>query len=72
VVNPPVLRWGGFLDTVVEGNRSVLRLADTQPVAEAVGRPRGHRYDADAIPACADPFFEERFIDRIRAIVVID
>jgi hypothetical protein len=44
----------------------------TQPAAEAVGRPRGHRLDADAIPACADPFPEERFIDGIRAIVVID
>ncbi len=65
-----VLRWGGFLDTVEEGGTGLFFDSPTpEAVADAVRRLRRERWDADAIRAHAERFSEERFIERIRAIV---
>jgi glycosyltransferase involved in cell wall biosynthesis len=65
-----VLRWGGFVDTVVDG-RTGLFFAEPEPgaiaaaVSELVGRP----WDAEEIRAHAGDYSEERFIERLRPIV---
>jgi glycosyltransferase involved in cell wall biosynthesis len=65
-----VLRWGGFLDTVQEGETGVFFETPTaEAVAAAVREARGHRWRPDDIRAHADRFSEARFIERIRAIV---
>ncbi len=65
-----VLRWGGFLDTVEEGGTGLFFDSPTpEAVADAVRRLGRQRWDADAIRAHAERFSEERFIERIRAIV---
>lgn len=68
-----VLRWGGFLDTVEEGGTGLFFDSPTaEAVADAVRRLRRHRWDTDAIRVHAERFSEERFIERIRAIVAAD
>jgi glycosyltransferase involved in cell wall biosynthesis len=65
-----VLRWGGFLDTVEEGGTGLFFDSPTpEAVADAVRRLRRQHWEADEIRAHARSFSEERFIDRIRAIV---
>lgn len=65
-----VLRWGGFLDTVEEGETGLFFESPTpEAVADAVRRLRSHGWNVDAIRAHAERFSEERFIERIRAIV---
>jgi glycosyltransferase involved in cell wall biosynthesis len=65
-----VLRWGGFLDTVREGETGVFFETPTATAISAALRDaRGERWDADAIRAHAERFAEPRFIERIRAIV---
>jgi glycosyltransferase involved in cell wall biosynthesis len=65
-----VLRWGGFLDTVEEGETGLFFDSPTPAaVVDAIQRLRRHRWDADVIRTHAAGFSEERFIDRIRAIV---
>lgn len=64
------LRWGGFLDTVVEGRNGIyFEAATPDAVADAVRRLLDERWDADTIRSCAERFSEQRFIERIRAIV---
>jgi glycosyltransferase involved in cell wall biosynthesis len=68
-----VLRWGGFLDTVEEGETGIFFDSPTpDAVADAVRRLRRHRWDAERIRAHAERFSEVRFIDRIRAIADLD
>lgn len=68
-----VLRWGGFLDTVKEGETGLFFDSPTpEAVVDAVRRLRRHRWDADAIRTHAQGFAEERFIGRIRSIVGLD
>lgn len=68
-----VLRWGGFLDTVEEGGTGLFFDSPTpDAVADAVRRLRRHRWDSDAIRVHAERFSEQRFIDRMRAIVAAD
>ncbi len=65
-----VLRWGGFLDTVTEGETGLFfDAAEPASVAGAVREARAHHWEAGAIRAHAATFAEERFISRIRAIV---
>jgi glycosyltransferase involved in cell wall biosynthesis len=67
-----VLRWGGFLDTVEEGGTGLFFDSPTpEAVVDAVRRLRRNRWDADMIRAHSQRFSEERFIERIRAIVSI-
>lgn len=64
------LRWGGFLDTVVEGETGVFfDEATPVAVADAVRRLRGIRWDEDAICAHAATYSEDRFVSRLREIV---
>ena len=65
-----VLRWGGFLDTVTEGETGLFfDAAEPASIASAVREARAHRWAPGAIRAHAAAFSEERFIARIRAIV---
>jgi glycosyltransferase involved in cell wall biosynthesis len=65
-----VLRWGGFLDTVHEGETGTFFDApDARLIADALGEARRQTWNDAAIRAHADTFSEERFITRIRAIV---
>ncbi|MDF2506428.1 MAG: glycosyl transferase family 1 [Microbacterium sp.] len=62
-----VLRWGGFLDTIVEGRTGVYFDEPTpSAVAEAVQTSRASEWDESAIRAHADLFTEEHFARRLR------
>jgi glycosyltransferase involved in cell wall biosynthesis len=65
-----VLRYGGFTDTVVEEETGVF-FDDATEVAIAGGIQRllGRPWDSEIIRSHAELFSEERFIDRLRAIV---
>lgn len=64
-----VLRWGGFLDTVVE---EVTGVFFDEPTPEAVREGLNHlskvSWNEQAIRAHADRYSEEQFIERLRAI----
>jgi glycosyltransferase involved in cell wall biosynthesis len=63
-----VLRWGGFLDTVAEGETGIFFDSPTpRAVADALRELGSHRWDAEAITTQAARFSEARFVDRIRA-----
>jgi glycosyltransferase involved in cell wall biosynthesis len=65
-----VLRWGGFLDSVVEGETGIFfDTPSPDAVADAVGTLRRNAWDADRIRSHAQGFSEARFVKRIRAIV---
>lgn len=65
-----VLRWGGFLDTVKEGETGLFfDTAEPTAIAGAIHEARSHPWDEQAIREQADAFSEARFIERIRAIV---
>lgn len=65
-----LLRWGGFLDTLVEG-RTGLFFDEPTPaaVARAVREASARRWDEQAIRAHGEAFGEQAFIDRLRALV---
>jgi glycosyltransferase involved in cell wall biosynthesis len=64
-----VLRWGGFLDTVAEGESGIFFETSTpRAVAEAVRELRAGTWDERSILAHAARFSEARFIERIRVI----
>src|SRR5439155_23220282 len=64
-----VLRWGGFLDTVVEGESGIFFERSTpRLIADAVREVRAHNWSEAAIRAHAEHFSEGRFIARMRAI----
>ena len=66
-----VLRWGGFLDTVEEGESGIFfEMPTPEAVANAVREVRAGRWHEDAIRAHAARFSEERFLERMRAIVI--
>lgn len=65
-----VLRWGGFLDTVVEGGTGLFFDTPTpEVIADAVRTLAGDTWDEAAIRSHADEFSEARFIARLRAVV---
>ena len=65
------LRWGGFLDTVIEGETGVFFAEPTsKSVAEAVRELRATSWDEKTLSRHAAGFSEARFIDRIRAIAL--
>ena len=65
-----VLRWGGFLDTVVEGESGIFFETPTaKAVANAVGELRANRWSEEAIRNHAARFSNARFLQRMRAIV---
>jgi glycosyltransferase involved in cell wall biosynthesis len=64
------LRWGGFLDTVVEGRNGIyFEVPTPAAVVEAVRDVLKTRWDPDTIRAVAERFSERRFIERIQSIV---
>jgi glycosyltransferase involved in cell wall biosynthesis len=65
-----VLRWGGFVDTVVEGQTGIF-FDEPRPtaIAAAVGELLARDWDADAIRAHAAGYSEERFVGRLQEIV---
>lgn len=65
-----VLRWGGFLDTVVEGETGVF-FAQPAPgeIATAVRTLVGRDWNAAAIEAHAGRFTQRAFAERLRALV---
>jgi glycosyltransferase involved in cell wall biosynthesis len=64
------LRFGGYLDTTVEGETGVF-FDEPEPgaIADAVGRLCRSSWDGSAIRAHAQRFAPERFLERIEAIV---
>lgn len=64
------LRWGGFLDSIVEGATGVLFDEPTPAaIADAVRRCRARSWDAAGIRAHARGFSEEAFLERLTAIL---
>jgi glycosyltransferase involved in cell wall biosynthesis len=64
------LRWGGFLDTTVEGTTGVFfDEPDPRLIADAVEQLATTRWNADSLTAHAARFSTGRFADRIRAVV---
>jgi glycosyltransferase involved in cell wall biosynthesis len=65
-----VLRWGGFLDTVKEGQTGLF-FDRPEPVliADQLRDARRHAWQAPLIGSHAETFSKARFIARIRAIV---
>jgi glycosyltransferase involved in cell wall biosynthesis len=62
------LRWGGFLDTVVDGvTGTFFEAAAPGAIADALARVRALRLDARAIRAHAARFSLNRFVERLRA-----
>lgn len=64
------LRFGGFLDTVVEGTTGVL-FVEPEPgtVRDAVRRLQSETWDAQAIARHAERFSEPRFVERLHQIL---
>ena len=65
-----VLRWGGFLDTVVEGTTGMFfdrPAADS--IAEALDRFEACRFDPDKLRAHAERFTEQRYAESLYAAV---
>ncbi len=68
-----VLRWGGFLDTVVEGSTGVFFDAPrAEAVRAALAELARREWDAGAIRAHAERYSEERFVERLREVVERD
>jgi glycosyltransferase involved in cell wall biosynthesis len=65
-----VLRWGGFLDTVVEGRTGVFFDAPRpEAVQSAVVEVAAREWDASAVRSRAESYSEERFVERLREVV---
>lgn len=65
-----VLRWGGFLDTVVEGVTGVFfERPDPADIRAAIDRLRREDWSADLLRAHASQFSERRFVERLQEIV---
>jgi glycosyltransferase involved in cell wall biosynthesis len=64
------LRAGGYLDTVVEGVTGLhADLPEPGPFLHGIEAALAHPWDRDAIRAHAATFSEERFAERIRAVL---
>ena len=65
-----VLRWGGFLDTVVDGlNGTFFAAPDPAGIAEALRRAAATEWSAESIEGHAGTFNSECFARRLREIV---
>lgn len=65
-----VLRWGGFLDTVIEGRTGLFfDLPTPSDIVAGLEELLGRRWDAATIRAHAEDYSEVRFIDRLRSAV---
>jgi len=65
-----VLRWGGYLDTVVEGTTGMFFDEPTPPaIADALDEATQVEFSTDELRAHAASFSEERFAGALHAIV---
>ena len=65
-----VVRWGGFLDTVVEGETGVFfEEPDPAAIAAAVRATVAATWDADTLARHAHRYSSERFATRLREVV---
>ena len=65
-----VLRWGGFLDTVVEGSTGVFfDRPEPAAIAEALDRFEAGEFDPDRLRAHAERFTEARYAESLYAAV---
>jgi glycosyltransferase involved in cell wall biosynthesis len=66
-----VLRWGGFLDTVIENVTGVyFDEPEAGEIAEALGRFEARPWNRHTIAEHAREFDEERFAQKIREVVI--
>jgi glycosyltransferase involved in cell wall biosynthesis len=66
-------RWGGFLDTVVEGRTGTFFDAPTpMEISDAVTRLQILHFDPSLIRAHAAEYSEESFIEKLRSIVAAE
>jgi glycosyltransferase involved in cell wall biosynthesis len=67
------LRWGGFLDTTVEGTTGVF-FDEPRPglIADAIDRLASTEWAADALEAHARRYSTPLFVERIRAVVAAE
>ena len=64
------LRWGGFLDTVVEKQTGLFfDSLDPRVIREAVRKLAEHSWDSTALQRRAERYSERRFVARLREIV---
>ena len=64
------LRWGGYLDTVLEGETGVFfDRPEPEPIRRAVVQMAQEAFSGARLRAHAAGFSEARFIERLRAIV---
>jgi glycosyltransferase involved in cell wall biosynthesis len=64
------LRFGGYLDTVVEGETGVLvEQPNAHAVAAGIRRALDREWDAERLVAHAECFSEQRFVARLRSVV---
>jgi glycosyltransferase involved in cell wall biosynthesis len=64
------LRWGGFLDTMVEGTTGVfIERPEPALIAEAVEMLSATRWNGDALRSHAETYSVDRFTHRISAVV---
>ncbi len=64
------LRWGGYLDTIVEGQTGVF-FDDPSPeaIAASLSRLAGSEWDGDVLAAHAERFSRSVFIERMNEVV---
>jgi len=66
-----VLRWGGFLDTVIEDRTGTFfDRPDSHLITPCLEALLCHGFDANELRRHADQFSEPRFIDRLRSLVL--
>jgi glycosyltransferase involved in cell wall biosynthesis len=64
------LRWGGFLDTIRDGETGVFfDQPEPAPIRDAVVRMLDRRWDRAVLEAHAAMFSEDRFVQRLRTVV---
>lgn len=65
-----VLRWGGFLDTVVEGSTGMFfDRPEAASIADALDRFEDYQFDPDKLRAHAERFTEQRYAESLYAAV---
>jgi glycosyltransferase involved in cell wall biosynthesis len=64
------LRFGGFLDTIRDGETGVFfERPEPAEIATALTRVLGNQWDGAGVRRHADSFSEQRFIERVRQVV---
>lgn len=64
-----VLRWGGFLDTVIENETGIFFDQPTPAAIRSAVLTVNGQFNTDCIRTHASRFSEERFIERLKQIV---